>query len=55
MKKNDLKDNHELQTYFNIKLEKILAKYGKSLMGWEEIMTEKMPKSGFDPFLERCQ
>ena len=45
MKKNDLKDNHELQTYFNIKLEKILAKYGKSLMGWEEIMTEKMPKS----------
>lgn len=45
MKKNDLKDNHELQTYFNIKLEKILAKYGKSLMGWEEIMTENMPKS----------
>lgn len=45
MKENDLKDNHELQTYFNIKLEKILAKYGKSLMGWEEIMTEKMPKS----------
>ncbi|MDN3643553.1 family 20 glycosylhydrolase [Lutimonas halocynthiae] len=45
MKENDLKDNHELQTYFNIKLEKILAKYGKSLMGWEEIMTENMPKS----------
>ena len=45
MKDNDLKDNHELQTYFNIKLEKILAKYGKSLMGWEEIMTENMPKT----------
>ena len=45
MKENDLQDNHELQTYFNIKLEKILALYGKSLMGWEEIMTEKMPKS----------
>ena len=45
MKANDLKDNHELQTYFNIKLEKILAQYGKSLMGWEEIMTENMPKT----------
>lgn len=43
MKKHKLKDNHELQTYFNIKLEKILAKYGKSLMGWEEIMTDQMP------------
>lgn len=43
MKKNDIKDNHELQTYFNIKLQKILNKYGKSLMGWEEIMTENMP------------
>jgi len=45
MKENGLADNHELQTYFNIKLEKILAKYGKSLMGWEEIMTDNMPKS----------
>ena len=34
------KDKHDLQTYFNIKLEKILAKYNKSLVGWEEIMTE---------------
>ena len=45
MKEKELNDNHELQTYFNIRLEKILAKYGKSLMGWEEIMTENMPKS----------
>lgn len=45
MKEHELKDNHELQTYFNIKLEKILAKYGKSLMGWEEIMTKNMPKT----------
>lgn len=43
MKENNLKDNHELQTYFNIRLQKILQKYGKSLMGWEEIMTENMP------------
>lgn len=45
MKDNNLNDNHELQTYFNIRLEKILAKYNKSLMGWEEIMTENMPKT----------
>ncbi len=43
MKKHELKTNHDLQTYFNIKLEVILAKYGKSVMGWEEIMTDKMP------------
>lgn len=42
-KKNDLKDNHELQTYFNIKLEKILNRLGKKLMGWDEIMTPNMP------------
>lgn len=41
--KNNLKDNHELQTYFNIKLEKILNQLGKKLMGWDEIMTPNMP------------
>lgn len=42
-KKHNLKANHDLQTYFNIRLEKILAKDGKILMGWEEIMTPDMP------------
>ena len=42
-KKHNLKDNHELQTYFNIKLEKSLKKLGKKLMGWDEIMTKDMP------------
>jgi len=45
MKKHHLETNHDLQTYFNIKLEEILAKHGKLVMGWEEIMTEKMPTS----------
>ena len=45
MKENNLADNHELQTYFNIELEKILQKYDKKLMGWEEIMTPSMPKT----------
>ena len=44
-KKHQLKTNHDLQTYFNIKVEKILAKYNKRVMGWEEIMMPSMPTS----------
>lgn len=42
-KKQNLETNHDLQTFFNIRLEEILAKHGKLVMGWEEIMTDKMP------------
>jgi hexosaminidase len=42
-KEHSLKTNHDLQTYFNIKLEKILNKSGKKLMGWDEIMTPNIP------------
>jgi hexosaminidase len=42
-KKHTLKNNHDLQTYFNIKLEKILKKLGKKLMGWDEILTPSTP------------
>lgn len=42
-KKHGLKTNHDLQTYFNIKLEKILKKLGKKLMGWDEILTPSTP------------
>lgn len=45
MVKNDLKTNHDLQTYFNIKLQKILQKNGKHLIGWEEVLTETIPTS----------
>jgi len=43
MQAHHLKTNHDLQTYFNIKLEKILNRNGKNLMGWDEIMTPNMP------------
>ena len=43
--KNNLKTNHDLQTYFNIKLELILNRLGKKLMGWDEIMTPNMSKT----------
>ena len=42
-KEHNLKNNHELQTYFNIRLEKTLNKLDKYLMGWDEIMTPNMP------------
>ena len=43
-KKNNIKDNHELQSYFNIKLQKILKKSGKIMMGWDEILQPNLPK-----------
>ena len=44
-KKHHLKTNHDLQTYFNVRLEKILKKFGKKLMGWDEILTPSTPKT----------
>ncbi len=43
--KYNLKDNHDLQTYFNLRLDKILSRYNKKLIGWEEIMTPNMSKT----------
>ena len=43
-KDNNLVNNHDLQTYFNMKLIPMLKKHNKKLMGWEEIMTENMSK-----------
>ncbi|QIH40102.1 family 20 glycosylhydrolase [Flavobacterium sp. Sr18] len=43
-KENNLANNHDLQTYFNMKLIPMLKKHNKKLMGWEEIMTENMSK-----------
>ncbi|MCH4551948.1 beta-N-acetylhexosaminidase [Aestuariibaculum lutulentum] len=44
-KEHNLATNHDLQTYFNIRLEKILKKLDKKLVGWDEIMTPNMPKT----------
>lgn len=43
-KENNLKTNHDLQTYFTMKLIPLLKKHNKVLMGWEEIMTKDMSK-----------
>ncbi|AUD02920.1 glycoside hydrolase family 20 protein [Spirosoma pollinicola] len=38
MKKNNLKDEHELQSYFIRRMEKFLNSKGRSIIGWDEIL-----------------
>jgi hexosaminidase len=38
MHDENLKDEHELQSYFIHRAEKMLAKHGKKLIGWDEIL-----------------
>ena len=42
--RNGFKTNHELQTYFNVKIQKILKKNNKTMMGWDEILQPNLPK-----------
>jgi hexosaminidase len=44
MKKNGLADNGALQAYFNKRLLKILTKYGKKMVGWDEVFQPGLPK-----------
>ncbi len=44
MKEKGIKDNHELQTYFNKRILKFLQKGGKIMMGWDEIFQPDLPK-----------
>ena len=45
MKRHKIPDNHALQAYFNQHLLKILTKYHKRMVGWEEILHKNMPKN----------
>jgi hexosaminidase len=36
--RNGLKDAHAIQGYFTGKVEKILAKHGKTMIGWDEVL-----------------
>jgi len=44
MRKQHLKTVEELQAYFNRRLQKIVAKYGKKMVGWDEILDQDLPK-----------
>ena len=45
MKANGYKDVLSLQRYFNERVLEILTKYGKRMVGWDEIFQEGLPKS----------
>lgn len=45
IKKEHLKNEHELQTYFNKHIEKFLKSKGKKLMGWDEIAEGGLTKN----------
>lgn len=45
MKQQDLKDAHALQAYFNQRLETILTKHQRKMVGWDEIYHPSLPRS----------
>jgi hexosaminidase len=45
MKAKGIKDNHQLQSYFNQRILKILTNYGKKMIGWDEILHPDMPNN----------
>lgn len=45
MRREGLKDAHELQSYFIRRIEKFLASQNRSLVGWDEIQEGGLPKS----------
>jgi hexosaminidase len=44
MRAHDIKNNHELQTYFSRRVQLILAKHGKHMEGWDEILNPDLSK-----------
>jgi len=44
MRSHGLKNNADLQAYFNQRLQKIVSKYGKIMIGWDEILRPDLPK-----------
>ncbi len=45
MKSKKLANAKALQNYFNVRLQKILAKNGRKMEGWDEILAPDLPKS----------
>ncbi|MCB0292395.1 MAG: family 20 glycosylhydrolase, partial [Calditrichaeota bacterium] len=45
MKKNNIPDNHALQSYFNQRILKSVTRHGKKMIGWDEIFHPDLPKT----------
>ena len=43
-KSHDLKDNEALQAYFSQRIQKIVTKHGKAVVGWDEVFIPGVPK-----------
>ena len=44
MRAHGLKNNQDLQAYFNQRVQKIVSKHGKTMVGWDEILRPDLPK-----------
>ncbi|MBS1853072.1 MAG: family 20 glycosylhydrolase [Acidobacteria bacterium] len=45
LRTHNIKDNADLQAQFNTRVQKIVSKYGKLMMGWDEILRPDLPKN----------
>ena len=45
MHSHDMKSNQDLQAYFNKRVQAIVSKHGKTMVGWDEILHPDLPKS----------
>jgi hexosaminidase len=43
-KEHNLKDSHAIQAYFNQRVQKLLQKYNKILIGWDEVLHPDLPQ-----------
>jgi hexosaminidase len=44
MKANGLKNNEALQAYFSGRVQKLVVKHGKAVIGWDEVLVSGVPK-----------
>ena len=40
-----IKNNEDLQAYFNKRVQEIVSKHGKTMVGWDEILRPDLPKN----------
>jgi hexosaminidase len=43
-KEHNIKDNKELQAYFSQRVQKLVTKHGKAVVGWDEVFIPGVPK-----------
>jgi hexosaminidase len=44
MRQHAIKDNAALQAYFNTRVQPIVVKHGKKVIGWDEVLAPNLPK-----------